>query len=57
MLWHQLMGHIGVKGICAMHSKGMVQGPPDFFEEVEFFEHCIYGKHSCLTFSSGATRA
>jgi hypothetical protein len=28
MLWHQRMGHIGEKGLHALHSKGMVEGIP-----------------------------
>ena len=51
------MGHIGEKGLCAMHYKGMVEGLPNFLEEVDFCEHCIYGKQSHVKFSYGATKA
>jgi hypothetical protein len=36
MLWHQRMGHIGEKGLRAMHNKGMVEGFPDCNLEVIF---------------------
>ena len=50
------MGHIGEKGLCAMHYKGMVEGLPNCLEEVDFCEHCIYGKQSLVRFSFGANR-
>jgi hypothetical protein len=39
-----------------MHNKGMVEGFPEFGLEVDFCEHCIYGKQSQVRFPSGATR-
>jgi hypothetical protein len=39
-----------------MHNKVMVKGFPDCSLEVNFCEHCIYGKHSCTRFPSGAIR-
>jgi hypothetical protein len=56
MLWHERMGHIGEKGLRAMHNKGMVEGFPECGLEVDFCEHCIYGKQSRVRFPSGATR-
>jgi hypothetical protein len=56
MLWHQRMGHIGEKGLRAMHNKGMVKGFPNCNLEVNFCEHCIYGKQNHVRFPSGATR-
>jgi hypothetical protein len=44
MLWNESMGHIGEKGLRVMHNKGMVKYFPECNLEVEFFEHCIYGK-------------
>ena len=40
-----------------MHSKGMVEGLPNCPQELDLFEHCIYGKHNHVRFSFGATRA
>ena len=57
MLWHQWMGHIGEKGLYSMHNKGMVEGLLDYLEEVDFYEHCIYGKQSHVGFLFSATRA
>jgi hypothetical protein len=56
MLWHERIGQIGEKLLRAIHKKGMVE---DFLEcnlEVDFYEHCIYGKQSRVRFPSGATR-
>ena len=56
MLWHQWMGDIGEKGLLSMKNKGMVKCIPDFSLEIEFFEHCIYGKQNHVSFPSGAAR-
>jgi hypothetical protein len=39
-----------------MHKKGMVEGFPECVLEVNFCEHCIYGKKIRVRFPSGATR-
>jgi hypothetical protein len=57
MLWKERMGHIGEKGIRAMHNKGMVEDFPECNLEVDFCEHCIYGKQSRVKFPSRAARA
>jgi hypothetical protein len=56
MLWHERMGHIGEKGLRAMHNKGMVKDFPTCNLEVDFCEHCIYGKQSWARFPFGPTR-
>jgi hypothetical protein len=56
MLWHERMGHIGEKGLRAMHIKGMVEGFYEFGLEVDFCEHCTHGKQSRVRFPYGATR-
>jgi hypothetical protein len=30
MLWHQILGHIGEKGLRTLHSKGMVESISNF---------------------------
>jgi hypothetical protein len=50
------MGHIGEKGLRVMQSKGIFKGFPECDLEVEFCEHCIYGKQSRVRFPYGATR-
>jgi hypothetical protein len=57
MLWHERMGHIGEKGLQAMHNKGMVEDFPKCDLYVEFYEHCIYGKQIWVRFPSRAIRA
>ena len=39
-----------------MHKKGMVKYFPECNLEVDFFQHCIYGKQSQKRFPSGAIR-
>jgi hypothetical protein len=39
-----------------MQIKGMVKGFPECDLEVDFCEHCIYGKQSRVRFPSGAIR-
>jgi hypothetical protein len=56
MLWHQRLGHIGEKGLQALHGKGMVEGMSNCTLDFDFCEHCIYGKQNQVRFSSGATR-
>ena len=46
MLWHQIMEHIGEKGLRALQGKGMVEGMTDFTLDFDFCEHCIYGKQN-----------
>jgi hypothetical protein len=57
MLWHERIGHIGEKGLQAMHNKGMVEDFPECNLEVEFCEHCIYGKKNRVRFPSRVIRA
>ena len=57
MLWHQIMGHIGEKGLRALQGKGMVKGMTDCTLDFDFCQHCIYGKQNRVRFASRATRA
>jgi hypothetical protein len=56
MLWHENMGHIGEKGLRAIHNKGMVEEFLGCNLEVNFCENCIYGKQSWVRFPYGAIR-
>jgi len=56
MLWHQRMGQINENNIQARHGKGMVEGMTDYFEEIDFCEHCVYGKQSQVKFPSKTMR-
>jgi hypothetical protein len=56
MQWQDRMGQIGEKGLRVMKNKGMVKDFPKFNLEVEFCEHCIYGKQIRVRFLYGATR-
>jgi hypothetical protein len=57
MLCHERMGDIGEKVLRAMHNKGMVKDFPKCNLEVDFCEHCIYGKQIRVRFPSESTRA
>jgi hypothetical protein len=57
MMWHQRLGHIGENDLQTLHSKGMVEGVSNCTLDFDFCEHCIYGKHNRVRFSSGAIRA
>jgi hypothetical protein len=46
MLWHEIR-----------HDKGMVEGMYNITLDFDLCEHCIYGKHNRVIFSSSATRA
>jgi hypothetical protein len=50
------MGHIGEKGLCALHSKGMVEGIPNCSLDFDLCEHCVYVKQNQVRFLYGATR-
>jgi hypothetical protein len=56
MLWHQRLGHIGEKSFRLLHSKSMVEGISNFSLDFDFCEHCVYGKHNQVRFSSSAMR-
>ena len=57
MLWHQQLGHIGEKGLHAIHWKFMIKHFPDCSTKFGFCEHCIYGKQNRVSFPNKATRA
>ena len=56
MLWHQILGHIGKKGLQSLQGKGMVEGMSNCNSDFDFCEHCLYGKQNRVKFPSGATR-
>ena len=57
MLWHQRHGHIGKKGLQILHGNGMVEGMSNSSLDLNFFEHCVYGKQNQVSFPFGAKRA
>jgi hypothetical protein len=57
MLWNPRLGHIGEKGLRALHGKSMVEGMSYCTLDFELSEHFIYGKQNRIRFSSSATRA
>ena len=57
MLWHQILGHIGEKGLQSLQGKGMVEGMSNCNSDFNFYGHCLYGKPNRVKFPSSATRA
>jgi len=37
MLWHQILGHIGEKGLRALHGKSMVEGMSNCTLDFDFY--------------------
>ena len=46
MLWHQRLGHIRIKGLRALRSKGMVESMTYCTLVFYLCQHCIYGKQN-----------
>jgi hypothetical protein len=51
------MGHIGEKGLHALHSKYMFECIPNCSLDLDFCEHCVYGKQNRVIFPYGGKRA
>jgi hypothetical protein len=56
MMWNQILGHIGEKGLRLLHHKGMVEGMSNFSLDFDFCEHCVYGKKNWVRFPSSEMR-
>jgi hypothetical protein len=56
MSWHQILGHIGEKGLQLLHGKGMVEGMSNYSLDFDLCEHYVYGKQNRVRFPSGAMR-
>ena len=56
MLWHRRLGHINEMGLRSMHNKGMVDGFLNYSSEIDFCEHCVYGKQNCVSSPTRDTR-
>eukprot|EP00253_Pinus_taeda_P015997 PITA_15997 len=57
MLWHQMLGHIGDKGLRRLHGKCMVEGMSNSSLDIDFCKNCVYGKQNWVSFPSGSKRA
>eukprot|EP00253_Pinus_taeda_P005617 PITA_05617 len=57
MLWHQMLEHIGDKGLRILHGKGMVEGMSNSSLDFDFCENCVYGNQNRVSFPSGGKRA
>jgi hypothetical protein len=44
------------EGSSLLHGKGMVEGMSNCSLDLDFCEHCVYGKQNRVRFPSGATR-
>nr|GEX69890.1 retrovirus-related Pol polyprotein from transposon TNT 1-94 [Tanacetum cinerariifolium] len=51
-LWHYRLGHMGEKGMKNLAKKGLIK----VSFNLEFCEHCVFGKHKKVSFSHGIHR-
>ena len=51
-LWHYRLGHMGEKGMNTLAKKGLIKVSCN----LEFCEHCVFGKQKRVSFSSGIHR-
>jgi hypothetical protein len=42
MLWHQILGYIGEKGLLLLHGKGMVEGMSNCFQRISISVKIVY---------------
>ena len=56
MLWHQIFGHTGEKGLRILHGKGMVEGMSNSSLDFDFCKNCVYGKQNQVSFPSSGKR-
>ena len=57
ILWHQMLRHIREKGVRILHGNGIVEGMSNLLLDLDFCEHCVYGKKNQVSYPSGAKRA
>jgi len=53
MSWHHRLGHIGEKGLQALHGKDMVESMFYCIVDFDLCQHFIYGKHNLVRFTLG----
>ena len=47
--WHRRLAHVSERGLLELKKQGLLDG--DKLRKLEFCEHCILGKATCLKFS------
>ena len=52
MLWHQILGHIGEKGLWALKNKNIFYKFHSYALEFDFYGWCIYAKYNRVKFIS-----
>ena len=50
-LWHLRLGHMSQKGLLILSKRGLL-GDKNF-SDIEFCEHCIFGKQKRISFGTG----
>jgi transposase InsO family protein len=53
-LWHMLLGHMSERGMTILSKRGLLCDQKT--GSLDFCEHCVFGKHSRLKFSTGIHR-
>jgi len=49
-LWHMRLGHMSQLGLAELSKRGLLKGYNN--DEMEFCEHCIFGKHKRVKFNT-----
>ena len=53
-LWHMRLGHMSEKGLTILSKRGLLDGQKT--GELNFCEHCVFGKQCRVKFSAGVHR-
>jgi hypothetical protein len=48
-MWHMRFGHMSEHGMVELHRRNLLDGCN--LSKLEFYEHCIFGKHKRVKFS------
>ncbi|XP_020250324.1 uncharacterized protein LOC109827718 [Asparagus officinalis] len=51
-LWHMRLGHMSEKGVTILSKRGLLCG--DHTSSLDFCEHCVFGKQTRVSFSTGS---
>ncbi|ONK68536.1 uncharacterized protein A4U43_C05F12960 [Asparagus officinalis] len=53
-LWHMRLGHMSERGLDILSKQGLLCGQKT--SKLDFYEHCVFGKHHRVSFSTGVRR-
>ncbi|WVZ92733.1 hypothetical protein U9M48_038777 [Paspalum notatum var. saurae] len=50
LFWHMRLGHMSQLGLAELSKRGLLKGYKN--DEMEFYEHCVFGKHKRVKFNT-----